>query len=221
MSNASMTVMPILATPLGIATIPEAELLNLELNALFTQRAAADDEALAANPLRYCSRDDLLDWPEAPARRLGQHLIGAVYSLVGSVSEIGEAQLRSLRLEARAWFTLVRTNGSIPAANYPMTAWCAIYCVAAPQAVDGRADSGVVRLYESRLGTTFQDASNAALRIPYASSHYAWRPAAGQMVIFPASLTHEIALLRAAQDLILVTARLRFIAPGQQGFSRW
>lgn len=215
-----MTVMPILATPLGIATIPQAEPLNQELHALFTQRAAGD-EALGADPLRYCGRDDLLDWPEAPARRLGQHLIAAVYSLVGSVSEIGEAQLRSLRLEARAWFSLVRTNGAIPAANYPMTAWCAIYCVAAPQAVDGRADSGVVRLYESRLGTTFQDATNAALRIPYASSHYAWRPVAGQMVIFPASLTHEVALLRAPQELMLVTARLRFIAPGQQGFSRW
>ena len=119
-----MTVMPILATPLGIATIPEAEPLNLELNALFTQRAAAD-KGPAANPLRYCGRDDLLEWPDAPVRRLGQHLVGAVYSLVGSVSEIGEAQLRALRLEARAWFTVVRTNGSIPAANYPMTAWCA------------------------------------------------------------------------------------------------
>lgn len=215
-----MTVMPILATPLGIATIPEAEPLNLELNALFAQRAAADT-ALAANPLRYCGRDDLLEWPDAPARRLGQHIIGAVYSLVGSVSEIGEAQLRALRLEARAWFTVVRSNGSIAAVNYPMTAWCAIYCVTAPPAVDARADSGVLRLYESRLGTTFQDATSAVLRIPYASSHYAWRPVAGQMVIFPASLTHEIALLRAAQDLILVTARLRFIAPGQQGFARW
>ena len=220
MSTASMTVMPILATPLGIATIPQAEPLNLELTALFTQRAAAD-AALAPNPLRFSSRDDLLEWPEAPARRLGQHLIGAVYSLVGNVSEIGEAQLRSLKLEARAWFTVVRTNGAVPAVNYPMTAWCAIYCVAAPQAVDGRADSGVVRLYESRLGTTFQDASNAPLRIPYACSHYAWRPVAGQLVIFPASITHEIALLRAAQDLILVTALLRFIAPGQTGFARW
>jgi hypothetical protein len=41
------------------------------------------------------------------------------------------------------------------------------------------------------------------------------------MIIFPGSLSHEVALLRAAEDLTLVTARLRFIAPGQQGFSRW
>jgi Putative 2OG-Fe(II) oxygenase len=220
MSAASMTVMPILATPLGVATIPDFVPLNEELHALFTQRATAD-AAAAGNPLRYVSRDDLLEWPDAPLRRLNQLLIGAVYSLVGNISDIGEAQLRALKLEARAWFTLIRPNGNIPAASYPMTAWCAIYCVAAPQTRDTRADSGVVRLYESRLGTSFQDATNAALRIPYASSHYSWRPLPGQLVIFPASLTHEVALLRAHEELILVSARFRFVAPGQQGFPRW
>jgi hypothetical protein len=216
---ASLTVMPILATPLGVATIPDAEPLNRELSALFAQRTAAD--AATGNPLRYVSRDDLLEWPDAPVRRLAQNLIGALYSLVGSASDLGEAQLRALRLEARAWFTVIRANGALPAANFPMTAWCAIYCVAAPTAVEARADSGVLRLYESRLSTTFQDASTAALRIPYSASHYAWRPVAGQLVIFPGSLTHEVALLKAPEELILVTARLRFVGAGQEGYSRW
>jgi hypothetical protein len=220
MSAASLTVLPILATPLGVATLPESESLNHELKTLFATRAAADASA-ARNPLRYVSRDDLLEWPDASVRHLSQNLIGAVYSLIASISDIGEAQLRALRLEARAWFTMIRANGALPAANFPMTAWCAVYCIAAPPAVDARADSGVLRLYESRLGSSFQDATSAALRVPYSSSHYTWRPVAGQMVIFPASLTHEVALLRADQDLMLVTARLRFSGAGQQGFSRW
>lgn len=220
MSAASLTVMPILATPLGIATIPNADPLNRELSSLFAQRVAADATALG-NPLRYVSRDDLLEWHDAPARRLGRHLIGAVYSLLGNISDLGEAQLRALKLEARAWFTVLRGNGALPAANYPMTAWCAMYCVAAPVAVGARADSGVVRLYESRLSTTFQDATTAALRIPFSSSHYSWRPVAGQLVIFPASLTHEVALLKSPEHLILVTARLRFVGAGQEGYARW
>jgi hypothetical protein len=220
MSAASLTVMPILATPLGIATIPEAQALNLELKTLFAQRCVTDG-SIGHNPLRFSSGDDLLEWPEPPVRRLSQHMIGAVFSLVGNVSTVSEEQLRAMQLEARAWFTVVRTDGSIPAANYPMTAWCVIYCVTAPRSVESRADSGVVRFYESRLGSMFQDASNAELRVPYSSSHYAWRPEAGHMVIFPGSLTHEVALLRAQEELTLVTARLRFIAPGQQGFPRW
>jgi hypothetical protein len=141
-----MTVMPILATPLGVATIPDAEPLNAELSSLFEQRAAADCVSLG-NPLRYVSRDDLLEWPEPPVRRLSENLIGAVYSLIGTISDLGEAQLRALRMEARAWFTVLRENGALPAANWPMTAWCAIYCVAAPPAAEIRPDSGAVGVY--------------------------------------------------------------------------
>jgi hypothetical protein len=220
MNAAPLTVMPILATPLGIATLADAQQLNPALAELFAQRAAADP-AQARNPLRYVSSDDLLEWPEPPVRRLADGIAGAVYSLIGTVSDITEAQLRTCKLEARAWFTRVRTNGAVSAANHPLTAWCAIYCVAAPAPAQDRADSGVVRLYESRLGSTFQDATSAMLRIPFSTSHYAWRPVAGQLVIFPASLTYEVALLRAAEELLLVTTRLRFIAPGQQGFARW
>jgi hypothetical protein len=220
MNAAPPTVMPILATPLGLAAIPDAEQLNPALRDVFAQRAAADRRA-RQNPLRFSSTDDLMQWPEPPVQRLATGVVAAVCSLVGSVCDISEAQLRSCRFEARAWFTVVRPNGSVPAANYPLTAWCAIYCVAAPAPADDRPDSGVVRLYESRLGSTFQDATSSALRIPYSQSHYVWRPVAGSLVIFPASLTHEVALLRAAGELLLVTARCRFVAPGQQGFSRW
>jgi hypothetical protein len=220
MSEAIASVVPILATPLGLAAIPNAQQLNTALRALFARHAAADRRP-QSNPLRFCSTDDLMEWPEPPARQVTDGILGAVYSLVGSVSDLSEAQLRSCKLETRAWFTVVSTNGSVPAANYPLTAWCVIYCVAAPPPVEDRPDSGVVRFYESRLGSTFQDATNSVLRIPYSQSHYSWRPVPGSLVIFPASLTHEIALLRAAGELVLVTVRCRFIAPGQQGFSRW
>jgi hypothetical protein len=217
---AALKVMPILATPLGLAVIPDAQQLNPALRDLFARHAAADRHA-APNPLRYSSADDLMQWTDPEARQLSDAMAGAVYSLVSSVSDLSETQLRSCKFEMRAWFSIVRTNGSVPAANYPLSSWCVIYCAAAPPPVAERPDSGVVRLYESRLGSTFQDASSAALRIPYSQSHYSWRPEAGSLVIFPASLTHEVALLRGAGELVLVTARCRFIAPEQQGFSRW
>ena len=220
MMPALPTIVPILATPLGIASIPAHESLNITLAELFARRMAADSRS-QRNPLRVSSADDLLDWPEAAVREFANGLVGAVYSVVGTLNELTQAQLRALKMEARAWFTIVRQNGSVPAANYPLTAWCAIYCVAAPSSSDARPDSGVVRLYESRLGTMFQDASNASMLIPYKHSHYAWRPEAGKLIIFPASLTHEVALLRSQGDLTLITARIRFIGADQKGFGRW
>ena len=212
-------VVPILAMPLCVAGIPDAERLNPSLCELFAQRMAADSRA--QNPLVFRSTDDLMDWQDPSVRRFEEGVLGAVSSMLDSVNEFTEVQLRSFQLQTRAWFTVVRTNGSVPAASYPLTSWCVIYCVAAPPLIEVRPDSGVVRLYESRLGSIFQDATNSMLRMPYRQSHCSWRPEPGKMVIFPASLTHEIALVRGAGELILVTARLRFVAPGQQGFVRW
>lgn len=216
----SPTIVPIFATPLAIASVPDSAQINPGLYELFAQRMAVDNRP-RRNPLRFFSADDLMEWPELPMRRLADAITGAACSVVGSLNEFTEAQIRAFKLETRAWFTVIRTNGSVPAANYPLTSWCAIYCVTAPSLNEARPDSGVVRLYESRLGTTFQDASNSTMRIPFSQSHYAWRPVAGHMIIFPASVTHEIALLRAGGELTLVTARIRFSGAGQQGFARW
>jgi hypothetical protein len=67
----------------------------------------------------------------------------------------------------------------------------------------------------------FQDATNSMMKMPYKPSHCSWRPVPGNMAVFPASLTHEIALFRSVGELILVTVRLRFVGPGQQGMPRW
>jgi hypothetical protein len=109
----------------------------------------------------------------------------------------------------------------VPAINYPLAAWCAIYCVAAPEPSAKRQDSGILRLYESRLGTMFADASTSAMRLPFKPGHFGLRPEPGQLAVFPASVTHEIALVRSRQQLVLVTVCLRFVAPGQQGVARW
>jgi hypothetical protein len=214
------TLLPILATPLGLVQIAEGERLNPALTALFARRIAADTQS-QQNPLCYRSRDDLFEWTEEPVVSLLGGIIRGVYSVVGAINEFTEEQLHSFALEARSWFTVVRTHGSVPATAYPLTAWCAVYCVAAPPASMTRGDSGVLRLYESRLGTLFQDATNADMRVPFKTSHYAWRPMPGELAVFPASLTHEIALLHSPGELVLVTMRLRFFSPGQLGFGRW
>jgi len=213
-------VLPLFATPLGIVTVPQAEELNPQLVDLFMRRTPLD-RVPHSKPSVYRSHDDLFDWPEQPARALATEIFRGVCSVVETLNAFEPDQLRSFNLEARGWFTILEQLGSLPAASYPLTAWCAMYCVAAPEPSATRQDSGVLRLYESRLGTMFQDATNSVMRVPFTPGHYAWRPVPGQLAVFPASLTHEIALLRSAGKLILVTARVRFVAPGQQGVGRW
>lgn len=220
MNPAPPIITPILATPFGVISLPQAAEINSGLCDLAMRRVAVN-AGLGSNPLHLRSNDDLFEWQEHPVDVLRAAVLEGVYSIVGAVSEMGESQLRALNLEARAWLNVLKTDGNVPAATYPLSAWCAFYCVAAPPASATRMDSGVLRLYESRLGTMLQDASNATLRYPYKSAHYSWRPVPGEMAVFPASLLHEIALLRTPGELVWVTARIRFVAPGQQGIGRW
>lgn len=205
---------PILATPFGIASLEGGQELNAQLAPRFSAAAAKSPD-----PICYRSRDDLYDQQDAPIAKLRDGVIAEVVNFVAAVNEF--TTWPDLTLQARAWFTVVRTNGAVSAAMYPLTSWCVVYCVAAPPASSSRADSGALRLYESRLATMFQDASNADMRMPFKAAHYAWRPVPGSLAIFPASLTHEIALLRSEGELILVTSRVRFVAAGQEGFERW
>jgi hypothetical protein len=213
-------VVPILATPFGVVPLPDAQAQNPALAALFAARMRADGLA-QRDPLCYRSSDDLFEWPETAVRQLRAAMIRGVNSVVGVVNDLPDAQLTSFAVQARGWFTVVAQDGRVPATNYPLTAWCGIYCVTAPEPSATRADSGLLRLYESRLGTMFADATSAAMRMPFTPGHYGWRPVPGQMAVFPASLTHEIALVRSSGQLMLVTVRIRFVAPGQQGVARW
>jgi hypothetical protein len=221
MSITTPTVIPILAAPFGVVPLPEAEPLNGALAALFAGRATAGGGAPGSNALCYRSRDDLLDWPEPPVQQLAAEIFRGVYSVVAGVNSFNEAQLRSFALQARGWFTIVRPDGCVPAASYPLTSWCGIYCIETPQPSESRSDSGILRLYESRLGTMFADATNSVMRLPFRPGHYGWRPVPGQLVVFPASITHEIALIRSPGRLMLVTVRVRFVAPGQTGVAAW
>jgi hypothetical protein len=220
MSVTPPLVVPILATPLGVVSLPDAEALNPALAALFT-RMRTDDRALKRNPLCYSSRDDLLESQEEPVRQLLPAIFQGVNSVIEVVNDFSRGQLDSFAVEARGWFTIVEENGHVPSIQFPLTAWCGVYCVAAPEPSATRADSGLLRLYESRLGTMFADATNATMRMPYTPGHYGWRPVPGQLAVFPALLTHEIALLRSPGQLMLVTVRVRFVAPGKQGVGRW
>jgi hypothetical protein len=215
----TLSVLPILATPLGIVELPGAERLNGALRALLVARAAADPAP--QNPLGYRSRDDLLEWTGEPVPALVAELFQGVHSFVRAVSDMSEAQWDDLNLEARGWYTITRPDGKIATQNYPLTAWTAVYCVAAPDASTSRFDSGVLRIHESRLGTMFPDATNSTLRLPFTPGHYTWRPVPGRMVVFPGSLNHEVALIRAPGELVLVALRVRFVSNQQTGMGRW
>jgi hypothetical protein len=216
-------VVPIFATPFGVVSLPALQEANEGLANLFTARAlpAWHETGARTPPTTFRSRDDLMQWPEAPVQLLLRELLAGVSSVVTAISDLTPEQFAALRLEARSWFTIIGTDGYLAPENQPNTSWTAVYCVTAPPASPVRQDSGVLRLHEFRSGAMFMDAAQGALRIPYRPGHCTWRPVAGQMAVFPGTITHEVALLRGTGPLVLVMARVRYVHPEQPWMPPW
>ncbi len=216
-------VVPIFATPFGVLSLPRALQRNPALAALFSSRAlppwSASDARVPATAFR--SRDDLTQWPEEEVRLLLQEMLAGVTAVARSVSELDADQFALLRPEARGWFTLLSTNGYLPAESHANASWVAVYCVATPPPSLTRQDSGVLRLREFRAGNMFMDAAAGVTRIPYRSGHCTWRPVAGHIAVFPAMIAHDVALLRAPGPLILVTTKVRFVGAEQPWMPPW
>jgi hypothetical protein len=222
MSQGSLSVVPMFATPLGVVTLPNAmSRLTPTVAQLLAQHAAANPAPATADRLCYHSRDNLLEWSEEPVQQLCGAILRGIWSTVAAVTTLSPELLQTLSMQARCRFTIVQPDGCLPATSHSLTAWAGIYCLQAPEPTAQRVDSGVVRFYESRLGTMLADATTSAMRIPFTTGHYTWRAVPGQLVVFPGSLTHEIPLIRSAGPFTFISVRTRFVGPGQEGMSRW
>lgn len=223
MSAPAPLVVPIFATPFGVVRLAAAPALNATLAELFERRAAQEERNAGGTPGRhlFVSRDDLLAWPEEPVRQALREMLSGVSSVAASISELSAAELAALTVQARAWFTVLRPDGCVPAASYANTSWLAVYCVTAPAASPERADSGVLRIHESRLETSFQDPAHQGSLMPYRRGHCTWHPVPGEMAVFPGALLHEIALVRGAGTVTLLTAAVRFAGASGAWMPPW
>lgn len=209
------------AVPFASVPLARAVQLNASLTALCQQRATDEyrDPLASSDPLCFRGREELFEWPEAAELR--QEMLGGLCAAVMAANTFTEAEFDAFSVQARARFIIVRPNGAVPATSVPLATWCAVYCVAAPAPNPARPDSGSLRLYESRMGNMLLDASNWRLRPPFSPGHNLWRPAPGEMAVFPAWVLHEVALNRGDSDLILVLARARFGHPGMEALPPW
>jgi hypothetical protein len=221
MSQGSISVVPIFATPLAVVTLPPAPQANDAVAQRLARHAATNPAAAGSNRLCYHSRDDVLEWSDEVLQQVCGEILRGVWSTVAAVTTLSPEELKTLSMQARAAFTIVQPDGCVPAISHSLTAWCGIYCLQAPTPAPERSDSGVIRFYESRFGAMLADATTSALRVPFISGHYAWRAIPGQLAVFPGSLSHEIPTIRSDRALTIITVRTRFVAPGQEGLSRW
>jgi len=194
----AIAVNPMFAVPFGEARLPSCGSLNRELETLFLQRE--NDEHRNPTPSHipqtetYESRFNLFLWPEACVQELRRFMLDAVVHMVLQTTSLQPDDFARLKFHNHTWFHVSRYAGSFIAHNHPLASWSAVYCVRAGEAAPDQPDSGVLRFLDTRQGANaYIDPANAQMHRAYALRPLEIRLTAGQLVIFPSYVFHEVA----------------------------
>lgn len=208
-------VFPLFATPAMIARHPTAETLNPLLSALFLQWEQEGDKHRS-----HVKRDTQtgifeshfgLHLQRDPAvAELFRFVYQTLVAFVRGMNRYTPEDLQRIEFDMHSWFHITRRGGYQRAHNHPNASWSAIYCVdPGDPADDGQARSGVVRFLDTRTGADmYRDPANVQMRDPYTMGPWDLRHRAGQMVVFPSYLLHEIAPYEGERPRIVVALNL-------------
>lgn len=195
--NPALQIHPLFAVPFGEAHLASCERLNRELEALFLQRETDEHRnptpSHVAQAETFESRFNLFRWPEACVQELRQFMLDTVARMVIETTTLRAEDVTRLKFHNHTWFHISRYAGSFIAHNHPLASWSAVYCVRAGETVADRPDSGVLRFLDTRQGAdAYTDPANTPLHRAYALRPLEIRLAAGQMVVFPSYVFHEV-----------------------------
>lgn len=208
------------AIPFGFNTLPDCAGLNAELRSLFLQRErdgrtyANVQPTMQINPALFESRFDLFKWPDAPVRRLREFCWENLYAMVGQTTTHDPTTVRKLVGHADAWFHITRRGGWFGLHNHPMASWSGVYCVDAGRDDGTRRDSGLLSFpHPARDGAMFVDPASRALKLPYNYMTREFRLEAGQLVLFPSWLMHQVTPFSGEGERITVAFNAWFTMP--------
>jgi uncharacterized protein (TIGR02466 family) len=208
------------AAPVASRTLENAGALNAELEQLLLARE--NEQYRNPHPTHFEQREvfesnfDMFRWQEPCIKTLRAFVMDSVLELVAELNGYSPQDMSKLQLHNHTWFHVSRHGGSFVAHNHPMASWSAVYCVRPGEEVPERRDSGVLRFLDHRPGSNmFMDPANVKLRVPFNFGHYSMRLAAGQLVLFPSYLVHEVATFMGRDTRITVASNCWFTSRAQ------
>jgi uncharacterized protein (TIGR02466 family) len=187
------------ATPIVTVSIPDFEQLNRELVPLILAKEKAGDAfrhemriPTQVGPV-FESRFDLFEWPDAPLQQLAGEVHNVLFSLVGRMNAYRAEEMADLTFFYDSWFHVTRTGGYQSNHYHAKASWSGIYAVQPGDSVEERPESGQVKFYDPR-GPVFMhvDPGNERLEPRYSAIPVYLQHKAGQLVLFPSWLMHEV-----------------------------
>lgn len=184
------------AVPVGVNFLPDSEKLN---DALKTLILSKEQDPKVKNPYTsmhvgdalFESTFDFFAWPEACVQELKHFCQSTLKTFIASLVKQPE-QLRNVSLHSHTWFHVTRKGGYFGLHNHGMASWSGVYCVD-PGDVSDHPESGLLQFINPMAERNmFSDAANSHLNAPYSFNNSGYKLRPGQLVLFPAWLTHQV-----------------------------
>lgn len=186
------------AVPFGLSRFEHADLLNPHLRSLFLRREAEGrrnpDPSMRVAHALFESRFDLFAWPEREVRALRDYCFTALYEMIALLNRYNQAELDQVKIAADSWFHITRKGGYFGFHNHAMASWSGVYCVdnggVDPASTD---DNGALQFINPhQLAGMFLDSGNRRIGSPYGMGNHAFKLDAGQLVLFPSWVNHQV-----------------------------
>lgn len=200
------------ATPTTKLMLPDFESRNRELTALFLAKEKQGDKFRhhihipTQRGSLYESRFDLFDWPDPPIQRLADDIHRVLSEFVASVNNYSTQQMQGFEFFYDSWFHITRSGGYQSMHIHSNACWSGIYCVDPGEPSELNPESGQVKFYDPRgAGAVMHlDPGNLNLDPRYSLNPVYLDHQAGQLVLFPSWLYHEVLPYQGKTDRIVV-----------------
>ena len=213
---------PAFAVPFVDVLLPNADALNATLAALILAREGEGAKyrnpatSMKINPGLFESEFNFFAWDDAPVQQLREFCWGALSRAIAQLSGYGAAEMNALQIFSHTWFHVTRNGGWFGLHNHPMASWSGVYCVS-PGVDDGtHPDSGALHFVNPhQLANMYVDPANTKVRAPYGMAGRSFKLRAGQLVLFPSWLHHEVLPFHGSGERITVAFNCWFALPAR------
>ncbi|HEX6549583.1 MAG TPA: putative 2OG-Fe(II) oxygenase [Gammaproteobacteria bacterium] len=198
-------------SPILSTSLPNPAELNTALKKLFLAWEQDRNRPRSSVPTPvikvgvYESDFSLFSSEETVIQRLAHYCLNAIGHVVSRMNGYSNEEMGALRIYHHSWYHLTRHGGYTAQHNHPMASWSGVYCVDPGDVVPDKPNNGSLRFLDSRTTAgMYLDPGNSHWTGPFGFGELAYNLQAGQLVLFPSYLMHEVAPYYGERERITV-----------------
>jgi uncharacterized protein (TIGR02466 family) len=208
------------AVPFAFSRYGAHEQLNPRLKSF----VLAEEKKRAANPRPLTQRNEhvfeshfnLFREQDPAVQELKTFCWDQLLALIGHLNGYDMPTVTRLQIYNDCWFHVTRRGGFFGIHNHPNASWSGVYCVDPGQHDPGRTQSGRLTFVNPAVSSVMHmDAGIAKMRLPYANEVASLALEAGQLVLFPSWILHDVKPFEGDGERITIAFNCWFTLPDE------